>query len=160
MMVQRIVKLSLREEVIEDRAVQDSVIELNYHKSSTPSLHSEEPYECALVLEECMREETVKYAIYKGTTGECVHEHNRLNELRYGEKRPYAQNGNGTPKISTLEDHLHDIKIAQESIDRTVKTINHKTTNKYAELLDEELKRHKIELDRIENIIQETIGRL
>ena len=105
MMAQRTVKLELREEIIEDRAFQGSIIELNYDISSTPALHPEEPYQFALVLAKHMEDGTVKkYAIYKGTREECIQEHDKLSNLRYVEKqRCYVHNSNGTPKKNTKE---------------------------------------------------------
>ena len=123
-------------------------------------MHSEEPYESALILEGCNpADEKVKSAIYKGTVGECVREHERLSELRtIG--LPYVQGGNGTPKITTLEDDLQNVKIAQESIDRTIETINHKSTNEYTEMLDDELARHKANLNHIGKKIEVIIEKL
>ena len=159
MATQKTVRLTFRGEVIEDRAIAGSAIELNYDQSYTPALHPEEAYECALVVVE-MEKETVKYAIYKGTASECVCKHDRLSELRYTSRQPYIQSGNGTPKISTLEDDLQNVKIAQESIDRTIKTINHKSTNEYTEMLDDELGRHKANLSHIEKKIAMILEKL
>ena len=160
MATQKTVKLGLRGEIIEDRAVPGSVIEPNWSVSSTLALHSEEPYESALVLEEYMGDEKVKYAIYKGTASECVCEHDKLSEMRYTLRQSYMQNGNGTPKISTLEKDLQNVKIAQESIDRTIKAINHESTNEFTEMLDEELGRHKANLNNIEKTIEKIISKL
>ena len=52
MTTQKTIELSFGEEVIEDRAVAGSVIEHNWNSSSTPPLHSEEPYERVLVVVE------------------------------------------------------------------------------------------------------------
>lgn len=158
-MAQKTVKLDTGEEV-EDRAVEGSVIERNWHISSTPALHSEEPYDFALMVEEYIGGKKVKYAIYKGTVSECCREHHRLSKLRYEEQRPYMQCGNGTPRITTLEEDLQNVKIAQESINRTIKTIHHKSTNEYTEMLDEELGRHKANLSHVGRKIAEIINKL
>ena len=161
MATKKTVKAGILEEAIEDRAVPGLVLEHNWDTSGIQSLHSEEPYEAALILEEYMEDTTKKkYAIYKGTASECVREHDRLSELRYTLRQSYVQSGNGTPKISTLEDDLQNVKIAQESIDRTIKTINHKSTNEYTEMLDDELGRHKANLNHIEKKIEVIIEKL
>ena len=70
------------------------------------------------------------------------------------------QRGNGTPRITTLEEDLQNVKIAEESIDRIIKTIKHKSTHEYTEMLDEELGRHKANLNHTGRKIEEIINKL
>ena len=86
--------------LISDGSTEGTIIEPNNWRISSTGiqpLYYEEPYTHAIVVKE-MGEETVQYAIYKGTGTECADEHKRLIRLRYEERQLYRQNGNGTPQ--------------------------------------------------------------